>query len=98
MFIVTVIFDIKAPHIKEFVDAVLLQAQNSLELEDDCHVFDVCRSDDSPARIFLYEKYADSDAFDKHLQSAHFAAFDAEVAPWVAAKHVDTWIPAEAVK
>lgn len=91
MFIVSVTFDIKAAHSAEFVDAVLQQAQNSLQLEPECHVFDVCMSDDNPTRVFLYEKYSDAAAFDSHLQSRHFAAFDEQVAPWVAAKHVDTW-------
>jgi len=95
MFIVSVTFDIEATHAAEFVDAVLKQAQNSLQLESECHVFDVCMCDDEPTRIFLYEKYSDAAAFDTHLQSEHFAAFDALVTPWVAAKHVDTWTQLE---
>lgn len=91
MYIVSVTFDIKAAHIAEFMGAVLDQAHNSLELEPDCHTFDVCVSDDQPARVFLYERYTDAAAFDVHLKSKHFAAFDAQVAPWIAAKQVDTW-------
>lgn len=96
MFIVSVTFDIKTEHATEFVDAVMKQASNSLELEPECHVFDVCVSDDEPSRIFLYEKYTDAAAFEVHLKSAHFAAFDALVAPWIAAKQVETWTQVEA--
>jgi quinol monooxygenase YgiN len=91
MYIVSVTFDIKAAHSAEFLSAVLDQAHNSLELEPDCLTFDVCLSEDQPPRVFLYEKYTDAAAFDVHLKSKHFAAFDAQVAPWVTAKQVDTW-------
>ncbi len=45
-----------------------------------------------PERCFLYEKYDDRAAFDRHLASAHFKSFDATVAPWVVSKDVQTWI------
>jgi quinol monooxygenase YgiN len=36
--------------------------------------------------VFLYERYADRAAFDAHLASTHFRAFDAAVRGMVAAK------------
>ena len=41
-------------------------------------------------RVFLYEIYDDRAAFDAHLASPHFRAFDAEVGPWVQDKQVET--------
>lgn len=94
MFVVCVTFEIRAPHWSEFVDAVMQQAQNSLQLEPDCHVFDVCLNDSKTSRVFLYEKYTDAAAFDLHLKSEHFAKFDELVTPWIEAKQVDTWAEA----
>ena len=54
-------------------------------------MFDVCVD---PARdnfVLLYEVYSDRAAFDLHLASEHFAAFDAEVRDWVSAKTVSTF-------
>lgn len=38
--------------------------------------------------MFLYEIYDDAAAFEAHKQTAHFAVFDRESAPLVAAKEV----------
>ena len=35
-----------------------------------------------------YETYTDKDAFDIHLQSDHYLAFNEEVTPWVKEKIV----------
>ena len=91
MFAVTVTFQIRAKYIAPFTDAVMQQAKNSLTLEPDCHVFDVCIAEGDPTRIFLYEKYSDAGAFDQHLGSEHFKAFDALVLPWVTSKEVGRW-------
>jgi len=91
MFVVTVTFGIQPDHVEGFQAAVLSQARNSLELEADCHRFDVCFDDDDPGRVFLYELYTDAAAFQAHLDSAHFKDFDATVADWLESKEVDTW-------
>ena len=38
--------------------------------------------------VFLYETYTDKDAFDVHLNSKHYLAFNEEVTPWVKEKIV----------
>ena len=91
MFVVTVKFEISPERADEFLTAMLVQAKNSLELEADCHVFDVCIGIDDAATIYLYEKYTDAAAFDVHLRSEHFLAFDKLVTPWVVNKTVGTW-------
>ena len=91
MFIVTVNFLVEPAHREEFAVAMYEQANNSLDLESDCHVFDVCVSTDNDCLFFLFEKYTDAAAFDAHLASEHFTTFNAEVSPWVIEKTVGTW-------
>ena len=91
MYVVVVEFELRAEHAAAFCARVAQQAADSLERESGCHVFDVCIE---PARndfVLLYEVYIDRAAFDAHLQSAHFADFDREVAGWVVDKRVRTF-------
>ena len=88
MFVVVVNFRITPEHVAEFAIAVQKQARNSLTLEDDCHVFDVCAADNE---FLLYEKYTDVAAFDCHLASEHFKQFDAQVSAWFDRKTVSQW-------
>jgi (4S)-4-hydroxy-5-phosphonooxypentane-2,3-dione isomerase len=89
--IVLVHFVTKRPHAAAFLARVRQQAQNSLALEAACHVFDVAVDPADSARVLLYEVYGDREAFNAHLRSAHFKAFDAEVAGWLESKVVELW-------
>ena len=89
MYLVTVTFDVAPDHATAFLPRVQQQAADSLT-EPGCQRFDVWQSPGDPARIFLYEIYDDRAAFDAHLASPHFLAFDAEVASWVSSKTVET--------
>lgn len=91
MFVVTVSFVLFEKFTEPFTIAVAKQADNSLRLEPECHVFDVCTALDDSGEIFLYETYTDAAAFDAHLASDHFKAFDALVRPWVKSKTVRKW-------
>ena len=91
MYAVTVTFEVAAEHTESFHEAVLAQAENSVRREEKCRQFDVCTDPERPGVIFLYEIYDDAAAFDDHLASDHFKAFDAAVAPWLTAKTVETW-------
>jgi (4S)-4-hydroxy-5-phosphonooxypentane-2,3-dione isomerase len=90
MFVVLVEFEIETSKIKAFTDRVKLQADDSLSLEPECHMFDVCVDAASTNNIVLYEVYTNEAAFKGHLASDHFKAFDAEVAPWIQSKSVRT--------
>jgi quinol monooxygenase YgiN len=92
MYVVTVEFKIKSKHSAHFRQAIRQQAQNSLSLETDCHQFDVCLDPEDDTKIFLYEVYSDSDAFQRHLKSDHFITFDATVNDWVEHKSIYTWV------
>ncbi len=91
MFVVTVDFQIKQEHVAEFVETMKKQAANSLRKEDGCLQFDVCRDPGDAARIFLYEVYKDSEAFELHLKTEHFLEFNKTVSPWTASKSDQKW-------
>lgn len=91
MFVVTVTFEAEPASAAAFLARVRRQAADSLANEVGCHRFDVCTDPKRPERIFLYEIYADAAAFQTHLASAHFNAFDAEAKPMLRAKTVETW-------
>mgnify|MGYP001799846413 CR=1 FL=1 len=88
MFAVTVIFDIHAGRMEDFLPLMLTNARASRDTEPGCQQFDVCREGD---RIFLYEIYDDRAAFDAHLATDHFLSFDAAVADMVAEKRLETY-------
>ena len=94
-FVVTVEFVIQLAHADAFRVAMIANAQASREREPGCRQFDVCAVQADPRTIFLYELYDDRAAFDAHLQSEHFKAFDAQVAPWVEQKTVRTYAQVE---
>ncbi len=88
MYVVTVDFRIKPEFLAEFRERMVANARASREREPGCRQFDVCADPASPEAIYLYEIYNDRAAFEAHLASGHFKAFDREVGGWVAAKTV----------
>ena len=88
MYVVIVEFTLRDGFTEQFCERVKLQAQDSLQSEAGCHVFDVCID---PARtdfVLLYEAYRDRAAFDAHLRSSHFIGFDIRVQHWINHKRV----------
>ena len=92
--IVTVEFRIAGDRWQDFLTAVGDQARTSLAMEPACQVFDVVVAADGEPTVFLYEVYDDRAAFDAHLTTPHFLAFDARVRDWTLAKTVQIWSPA----
>ncbi len=91
MFAVVVTLTLK-PDVREAFMALMHQnARRSLSEELGCHRFDVATDPDRPDEVFLYELYSDAAAFQAHLQSAHFAAFDKSTAAMIAHKDVRTY-------
>jgi quinol monooxygenase YgiN len=86
-FVVIVTFEVHAEHIADFRQAVVENAALSAQREPGCQVFDVCEHPEQ-AVFVLYEVYDSPAAFDVHLASAHFEAFNAASAPWVQSKNV----------
>ena len=91
MNVVVVEFTTHPEHSAAFVARVCQQARDSLRLEADCHIFDVCVSPEPDNLVLLYEVYTDKNAFDVHLQSAHFDDFNQAVQNWVSDKKVSTF-------
>lgn len=88
MYGVVVTFEVQRESWDTFHKRVARQAAESLAQEPGCSVFDVWTGADRPDEVYLYEVYDDRAAFDAHLASPHFLAFDAEVAPMVRSKTV----------
>ena len=88
MFVVLVEFETRDGYSDRFRERVRRQAQDSLSLEPDCEIFDVCIDPADPSRVLLYEVYRDAAAFDRHLQSDHFLDFDRSVRDWIEAKSI----------
>lgn len=91
MYLVAVTFQIAPDNAQAFTARVQQQATDSLT-ETGCQRFDVWCDPTDPAKVFLYEIYDDRAAFDVHLASDHFKAFDAEVGPWITDKQIETAI------
>jgi autoinducer 2-degrading protein len=88
--VVTVDFTIRPGFAEPFHHRLAAQAVDSLR-ETGCSRFDVCVDPADEHRIFLYEVYADREAFATHLASAHFKDFDAATRDWVGTKIVEQW-------
>ena len=71
------------PAFRRLIDA---NARASTHDEPGCRRFDVLEPKGEPDRILLYEIYDDRAAFEAHKNTPHYAAFDAQSAPLVAAK------------
>ena len=89
LFVVTVDFEVKSQFFEQFLNRVRRQASDSLSLEPECRHFDVCVGLGAPGKLFLYEVYDDEAAFERHLATEHFLAFDAEVSSWIESKSVN---------
>ena len=86
-YVVTVRFTIAPGRRGAFLPQMVQNAQASLTREPGCLVFDVCTLED-PDAVFLYEVYTDRAAFEAHLASDHFKAFDAATSEMVVRKEV----------
>jgi (4S)-4-hydroxy-5-phosphonooxypentane-2,3-dione isomerase len=72
-----------------FLKLVRMNAATSLEAEAGCLRFDVLAPlETGGPDVLLYEVYADRAAFDAHLASPHFLAFDRATREMVTAKTV----------
>lgn len=87
-YVVMVDFRLKTGTFARFRKLIVENARASLRDEPGCRQFDVVIPQGGKDRVFLYEIYDDAAAFEAHKQTAHFALFDRESGPLVAAKEV----------
>ena len=90
MYVVTVEFAARPAFADAFLREMVANAAASREREPGCRQFDVCASAEDGV-VFLYEVYDDRAAFDAHLATPHFEAFNAATADWIERKTVRTY-------
>ena len=91
MYVVTVEFAARPAFADAFLREMVANAAASREREPGCRQFDVCASAEDGV-VFLYEVYDDRAAFDAHLATPHFEAFNAATADWVERKTVRAYV------
>ncbi len=74
-----------------FMELMRSNAEKALRDEPGCLRFDVAQDDARPDEVFLYELYKDAAAFQAHLATPHFLAFDAAAGPMIAQKDIRTY-------
>lgn len=67
----------------EAVAALLADLVDAVRTEPGNIVFDAHRKTENPDVFFVYEVYADREAFDVHLSSEHSAIFNSKLGPLV---------------
>jgi quinol monooxygenase YgiN len=72
--------ELKAGMRKQFLDAMLPNAEASARDEPGCWAFDVLEMREEPDTFLLYEIYESQAAFEDHKQSPHYKACRAAVA------------------
>ncbi len=87
-FVILAEFDIPPEHAAAFMRHVRENAAASVRDEPGCRRFDVLRPENGAERVTLYEIYHDRAAFEAHLRTPHFAAFDAATGPLVRGRSV----------
>lgn len=87
-FVIMVDFTVKPESMAAFRALVDANARTSCRDEAGCRRFDVLAPKGGEARVVLYEIYDDRAAFDAHLASAHYAAFNRDSTGHVTAKRV----------
>ena len=90
MFAVIVSLTLKQGALNRFLPLIVLNAATSLSDEKGCLQFDICSDPDRPNDVILYEIYTDAAAFDVHLNSDHFAVFDAATTDMIESKDLKT--------
>ncbi|MEM9638291.1 MAG: putative quinol monooxygenase [Pseudomonadota bacterium] len=91
MFAVVVTFQIKPASLQAFMPLMTRNAATSLAEEVGCRQFDIATDPTRPNEILLYELYTDAAAFEAHLATPHFKAFDAATTDMIADKSVTTY-------
>jgi quinol monooxygenase YgiN len=83
MYVIVAELKVKPDQVETFGRLIDAQAKESVDLEEQCHQFDVCQAEGDRSHFLLYETYDDRAAFDKHREMAHTTRFLAEVKPMV---------------
>ena len=87
MFVVIVDIAVKPEFTERFREAIVLQGETSLRVEEGCLRFDILQMPDQPNHFTLCEAYVDEVTFKEvHRKTPHFARYAETTAPWVESK------------
>ena len=75
MYVIIAPIQVKEGCKEQFMEAIIEDAQGSVNDEPGCLRFDVIQDAGDPNRIWLYEVYRDEAAFQAHTQAPHFLKF-----------------------
>ena len=70
---------VKQENVKEFIDSITLDSIGSTNEEPGCLRFDVYQNVNDPTELYLYEVYANADAFEYHRGTPHIKKWQSEV-------------------
>ncbi|MEX1018210.1 MAG: putative quinol monooxygenase [Litorilinea sp.] len=82
MYVIIAPIQIKEGFKEAFIEAMLGDAQGSVNDEPGCLRFDVIQDGADPNRIWLYEVYTDEAAFQAHQQMPHYTKWRDTVKDW----------------
>jgi quinol monooxygenase YgiN len=89
-FVLQVQIVIQPGNVDKFM-AKCLENAAAARKEPGCKGFDVCVDPQDPAKVMLYETYADEKAFETHQQTPHFKKYVAEAVPLLASRERRFW-------
>jgi len=75
---------IKTGQVDQFMNMALENAAASRTTETGCRQFDVLVDPEDPTRIAFYEVYDNKQAFESHLETAHFKKYFEHAVPLLA--------------
>ena len=76
----------KPDELDRFMEMALANAAATRSTEPGCRQFDVLSDPENPTKIAFYEVYDNKDAFEAHLQTAHFKKYFGSAVPLLAAR------------
>jgi len=82
MFAIFVTIDIKNEFTDRFIEASYGDARGSVGDEHGCFRFDIARDETNLDRFYLYEVYADEEAFAAHQTYLHYVTWRDTVKDW----------------
>ena len=75
-FVILAEFRLKPGMRERFVEVARADGEASVRDEPGCRHFDVLLPEGEPDTVWLHEVYDSREAFEAHLKTPHFAAFD----------------------
>jgi quinol monooxygenase YgiN len=83
-FTLIVHLQIKPDQVDRFMEMALENAAASRSSESGCQQFDVLVDPEDPTKIAFYEVYDNKQAFESHLETAHFKKYFEHAVPLLA--------------